>query len=128
MTMPRQFTLIIDYVPGQGWEAAFEGGFPTLNTGGLGWEADTPEELLTSVAPALRQFHQLDCEDCGLLLPAGSDAAKCENCGGELIGTEDPKAMTTSRERRPRAEYAGGQGSGHAQATRDQQSGWHGGA
>ena len=61
----RQFTLVIDYVPDQGWEAYFEGGFPTLSAGGLGWEADTPEALLSSVAKVLRVFHHDAGCSCG---------------------------------------------------------------
>jgi hypothetical protein len=55
---PVQFTLVIDYVPGQGWEAAFDGDQPTLGTGGAGWEADNPVLLLRYVLPALRQVHR----------------------------------------------------------------------
>jgi hypothetical protein len=55
---PVQFTLVIDYVPGQGWEAAFEGDQPTLGTGGSGWEASDPAALLRAVIPALRQYHR----------------------------------------------------------------------
>ena len=59
---PMQFTLIIDYVPGQGWEAAFDGGAPTLNTGGFGWAAGNPAGLLRNVTPALAQFHRTPWE------------------------------------------------------------------
>lgn len=55
---PRTFTLIIDYVPGQSWEAAFEGDQPTLGTGGAGWEADSPALLLAKVTTALRRVHR----------------------------------------------------------------------
>jgi hypothetical protein len=59
---PRTFTLVIDYVPGQGWEAAFEGDQPTLGTGGFGWEAENPALLLAYVTPALRRIHRTPWE------------------------------------------------------------------
>lgn len=49
----RQYSLTIDYIDGQGWEAHFEGEDPTLDTGGFGFEAQTPGELMTCVARAL---------------------------------------------------------------------------
>ena len=55
---PRTFTLVIGYVPGQGWEAAFEGGKPTLGTGGEGWSAETPNVLLAYVTAALERVHR----------------------------------------------------------------------
>jgi len=55
---PRTFTLVIDYVPGQGWEAHFDGDQPTLGTGGFGWEAENPAMLLAYVTTALRRVHR----------------------------------------------------------------------
>lgn len=53
--MKDQYILVIDYVPGQAWEAHFEGEEPTLGTGGFGWEAQDPQSLLSSVAEALTE-------------------------------------------------------------------------
>lgn len=51
--MPKQYVLVIDHVPGQGWEAHFDGDRPTLGTGGAGWEARSASTLLAYAANAL---------------------------------------------------------------------------
>jgi hypothetical protein len=49
------WSLTIDHVPGQGWEAHFEGSEPTLGTGGFGWEAPSAELVLAYAADALNE-------------------------------------------------------------------------
>ena len=51
------------------------------------------------------------CEDCGWLWPQSSEppmGAECDNCGGELLATDDPKAMTTQVARTPGAPLTAG--------------------
>jgi len=52
---PKAYILIIDHVPGQSWEAHFDGEAPTLGLGGFGWEASNPRDLLSYAATALER-------------------------------------------------------------------------